>query len=161
MADGRNLAIAQTSGMPHTLVLIYEVGDTGATGPQAGSGLLIGPELVLVHPPLGSGLAAPNAPALRVGLVTSAGDRPSFEVIDVARVLVSRADTERQLVALVLNRPTTSPVTPITQMGADPVKAVADYLEVVDAQVRGIQVIPGPPIPGPPWCPVWPDGPGC
>jgi hypothetical protein len=161
MADDRNLAVAQNGDMTHTLVSIYAVDDTGATGPQVGSGLLIGPELVLVHPPLGSELAAPNAPVLRVGSVTSAGDYPSFEIVDVARVLVSRADTGRPLVALALSRPTTSPVTPITQMGADPVKAVADYLEVVDAQVRGIQAIPGPPIPGPPWCPVWPDGPGC
>jgi hypothetical protein len=161
LVDDRNIAVVHHGNMGRTIVSIYEVGDSGATGRQVGTGLLIGPQLVLVHPPLDTELAAAGAPSLRVGMAALIDGYHGIEIIDVENVLVSSTDANRPLVALALRGVSVAPITPMARTGVDdPARVVADYLDLIDNRIRG-GLGPPPTTADYPWCRVWPDGPGC
>jgi hypothetical protein len=141
-----------------TLVSVYEVDDTGATGRRVGSASLVQPELVVVHPPLCHRLAgADPAPVrLRVGIV-SLPDAGGVEVIDTRGTNVAAAadtgSTAPPLVALDLARPSKAPV--------ESLPAGDDLADVLRAHLAGVPEQPRwPPRPEPrraPWCALWPD----
>lgn len=141
-----------------TLVSVYEVDDTGATGRRVGSASLVQPELVVVHPPLCYRLAgADPAPVrLRVGIV-SLPDAGGVEVIDTRGTNVAAAadtgSTAPPLVALDLARPSKAPV--------ESLPAGDDLADVLRAHLAGVPEQPRwPPRPEPrraPWCTLWPD----
>jgi hypothetical protein len=133
-----NIAGVHHGNMGQTVVSIYDVGDAGATGRQVGTGLLIGPQVVLVHPPLDAELAAAVAPRLRVGMAALVDGYQGVEIIDVDNVLVSSAETKRPVVALALRGVSAAPITPMARTGVDdPAKVVVDYLDLIDNRIRG------------------------
>jgi len=119
--DDTNRIFGQTADMTtKTLVSVYKVDDDGATGSWLGSGSLIHPPIVLVHPPLSRDLADNcDSISLRVGIASSAPESYSVEVID-ARLADVWTDGEREaLVALELVRPSASPVEPLPTLSHD------------------------------------------
>jgi hypothetical protein len=100
-----------------TIVSIYEVDETQATGGWAGQGSLVAPNVVLVHPPLSRRIAEEKGPIrLRVGIVPGEDPRTSSsfaEVIDVEGkpYVPWREDptTDQVIVALELRTPAQSP----------------------------------------------------
>ncbi|MFF2551275.1 hypothetical protein ACFVUS_09740 [Nocardia sp. NPDC058058] len=66
-------------------VVVYGVGDAGATGEFLGAATLIEPEFALVDPPLNR-ILGEEPRAVRVGIFAAAGD--IAEVVDIVRVRV-------------------------------------------------------------------------
>src|SRR5262245_12488588 len=96
---------------PQAHVAVYGVDETGATSVPLGSGTLIAPQLVLVHPPLSRQLASgENTKRLRVEITVAGSDPGTAEVIDVVEVHVAAADLSAEpLVALQLQQLSDAP----------------------------------------------------
>ncbi|MGY2063380.1 hypothetical protein ACW9HQ_51520, partial [Nocardia gipuzkoensis] len=88
-----------------TKVVVYAVGESGATGEYLGAATLLEPEFALVHPPLNQALANASR-GLRAGVFSA--ERDIGEVIDVARVRVVPDATELVLLELAVG--STAPV---------------------------------------------------
>lgn len=151
-----------------TLVSIYGVDETGATGAQLGSGTLIGPVLVLLHPPLSRRLAGSgNSTRLRVGIARAGTAPHDVEVIDGSDIYQAVHDSGEPLVALELRQPTSAPVElvfPPSDDGGEIADALVKYLAgLPDSDCRPEYLPePSPSEPdSPPWCTIWPNGPGC
>ncbi|MCM6776770.1 hypothetical protein NDR87_22185 [Nocardia sp. CDC159] len=113
-----------------TKVVVYAVGDAGATGGFLGVATLLEPEYALVHPPLNRALADASR-ALRVGVFDA--ERDIGEVIDVARVRVIPDDPE--LVLLELAFGSTAPVRGVPlELPDDPLN-FEQFLEPSDAEI--------------------------
>ena len=150
-----------------THVSIYGVDDTGATSALLGSGTLIDPVFVLLHPPLGQRLAGSgNSIRLRAGIASTGTDAGLVEVIDGDKLHVSPNQGPEPLVALELRQPAAAPVAPLSPVGDD-AEAATELLVQYLASLPDSGPDGGHPGLGPastddfPWCPVWPDGPGC
>lgn len=163
-----------------THVSIYDVGDAGATGALLGSGTLIAPAFVLLHPPLNQRLAGSgNSVRLRVGIASTGTESDIVEVIDGDKLHVSPVHTREPLVGLELLHRAAAPVAPLSPVGDD-AKATADLLVHYLASLPGScpdgeQVHAGHLEGGPkhqdpfkpvstddfPWCQAFPNGPGC
>lgn len=161
---------------PDTLVSIYRLDESGATGARCGSGTLIDATLVLVHPPLSEQLHGnTDSVGLRVGISSTAREPGIVEVIDVVSVHVS-ASGSAPLVALALLRPATSPTEPIPPDGDDsdllaerlvqhlgslpdphPLSEVEERVNPSEPPVEHS----GNKLFGPPYCGIWPNAPGC
>lgn len=129
-----------TPGMAsRTLVAVHEVHD-GMTGARVGSGSLVDPLLVLVHPPLDRRLAdqsaaveggeqAPSTTRLRlaVGWLDEDDDGTVLEVIDVHEVLVAE-DSSELLVCLDLERASAAPLEALHGGDGDPGEAARALL---------------------------------
>ena len=167
-----------------TVVTIFEVGDDGATGPRVGTGVLLAPDLVAVHEPLSTRLAGGTGKdrlALRVGLAPSDG---VVEVLDVAAPHVSRG-ADRAL-ALELRGGTTAHIQHLPTGLEEFRSALRHLLDTTSGEPSpdlradraghgGVPRPPGHPRPPgfprppghgsdterPPWCRIWPRGPGC
>jgi hypothetical protein len=100
------------SGERHTVdmatksqVVVYQVDASGGTGARVGTGSLIHPLFVLVHPPLSLQLAdQPHETKLRLGIGSLADDGGVIEVIDTYEIDVYEHDGV-PLVAAGLARP--------------------------------------------------------
>lgn len=172
-----------TQGMTlQTHVSIYSVDETGATGAQVGSGTLIGPVLVLVHPPLSRRLAGgENSMRLRVGIAPAGPPPNTVDFIDSSDIHVATDDNREPLVALELLQPTAAPIESLFPAG-DSDGFAADALAQHLASLPESDRISGRALSGsprrapakrdsrkrsrespllPPWCRIWPDGPGC
>jgi hypothetical protein len=153
-----------------TVVSIYAQGEDGTTGPWVGSGLLLAPDLVVVHPPLDEELGADgDGPGLRVGIATPDG---LVEVLDVVRTHVATGSTGHD-VALELSGPSAAPTPDLPRTAAKFRVALGTLLDGVTfprppVPPKNPRPGPQPPPPGPrprnerpPWCKIWPSGPGC
>lgn len=171
-----------TEGMTlQTHVSIYSVDETGTTGAQVGSGTLIGPVLVLLHPPLSRRLAGgENSRRLRAGIAPAGTTPAAVDFIDAGEIHVATGDHPEPLVALELLRSTSAPVESLFPAG-DSNGFAADELVQHLASLPGSDRAGGqdrsePPRSAPakrdsrrfpegpfrpPWCRIWPDGPGC
>lgn len=106
-----------------TIVSIYEVNESAATGSWVGQGSLVNPGIVLVHPPLSNRIVAKEGPQrLRVGIYVAERDEGSSgiaEVIDVSgepHILWQSTDPEMAVVALEMSRRAQSPKSEIPEV---------------------------------------------
>ncbi len=98
-------------------VLIYEVDDTGMSGPQVGEGTLIKPRGVLVHPPLSHEIRTGSvSKRLRVEIRSNNQETHPVELIDVKGDphIIGENQGVGPLVGLELSTPSTSPVDRMT-----------------------------------------------
>lgn len=123
-----------------TLVSVYEVDEDGSTGALLGSGSLIHPALVLVHPDLSHALAAGRDRRLRAGIASPAPGSTVVEVIDVRAIQVAEDPELEPLVALDLVRPATAPVEPMHPASADAMAAA------IRQHLDQLRPTPSPPI---------------
>ena len=134
-----------------TLVAVHEVHD-GVTGARIGSGSLVDPLFVLVHPALdrrlaqraarfGAGEQTPRTTRLRLALgwLAEDDDASVLEVIDVQAIWVAQ-DSSEPLVGLDLERPSAAPVEAVHAGGGDPAVAARAFLQ-------GLTSVGGP-LPG-------------
>jgi hypothetical protein len=115
-----------------TVVSVYGVDASGATGARRGMASLIHPQLVLVHPKLSGDLAAQGgeSAALRVGIAYPAGSGHAVEVIEVTSVHIEDPSVEPgadRLVALLLQRTVTGAVEPLVP-ATEPVPDVEGFV---------------------------------
>ena len=146
-----------------THVSVYGVDEAGATSALLGSGTLIDPVFVLLHPPLSQRLAGgENSVRLRAGIASNGTDPGIVEVIDGDKLHVSPSHTPEPLVALELLRPTAAPVAPLSPVGDD-AEATADLLVKYLACLPDTNRDPSGPTSTDdfPWCQTFPNGPGC
>ncbi len=102
-----------------TQVFVYQVDASGGTGALAGTGSLIDPLVVLVHPPLSRQLAGqPHAAKLRLGIGSLADPGGVIEVIDTSDIEVYMHDGT-PLAATLLARPSTAAVDPVLPEGTE------------------------------------------
>jgi hypothetical protein len=149
-----------------TRITVYDVDADGGTGGRAGTGTLIGPELVLAEAALADRLARGNGARLRVGIAADDGAAPDVEVDDVAQVLSSDGAAKiagPPLVALVLARPSQAPPVDARTPGAD--EALGRYLDAVrtlgdDDEAPAVLTFAARRR-KPPWCSIFGGGPGC
>lgn len=147
-----------------TLVAVYEVDEDGSTGRFLGSGSLVRPELVLVHPELAHDLAGSSGRRLRAGVASPTPGAAFVEVIDVRTAHVAVDPEPEPLVALELSRAAAAPVEPMHSAGAAGVAAARQHLAGLP---KGD---PPPPLAGAespdtvnddPICMLFPHSPGC
>ncbi|WP_405164213.1 hypothetical protein OG203_03580 [Nocardia sp. NBC_01499] len=133
-----------------TLVVVYAVGDAGATGEVLGAGTLIEPEFVLVDPPLNQALAKQSR-ALRVGVF--AAEDGIAEVIDVAQVRVVPGAPDLVLLQLAAVSAAPARGVPIAlQADEFGIKLLDPTTAEIIAAVR-VVLAEAPPPPGPPELP--------
>ena len=125
----------------YTLVSVHEVDATGATGSRVGSGSLVHPLLVLLHPPLSGQLADRGDVATRLRLAIGSFDdtHSVVEVIDVQGVHVAETSGDDPLIAVSLARAASSSPMPLVGVTAD---ADRDFL--VDAIRQHLAQAPTP-----------------
>lgn len=139
-------------------VSIYEIGPAGETGARLGSGSLIHPGLVLVHPPLSRQLAAAGTPVkLRLGV----GSDGLAEVIDGGDVHVAEDQPGEPLVAIDVKPPAAGGVESLDLgdgQAAAVRQAATSHLDNLTDQPDALRRRPvlDPDLPGAPWCKLWP-----
>lgn len=150
-----------------TQVVVYEVDAEGGTGARAGTGSLIDPLFVLIHPPLSLQLAnQPPATKFRLGIGSPANDGGVIEVIDVREIDVYEHGGV-PLAAVSLARPSAAAFGAVVPDGTEPgeadlVRALTTYLDEAttsDAVAPAAQPgdLPGAPTPFNSWiCRVFP-----
>lgn len=135
-----------------TTVSVYEVDASGQTGANLGTGSLIDPRLVLVHPPLSKLLASAGVGvSLRVGI----GADDLVEVIDVRGVHVDLEQDDQPLVAIALKR-SASAATEILELTDETLPSLR---RAALAHLSGLceqpERLPQPDEQGAPWCTLW------
>lgn len=107
----------------HTIVAIYEIDSTGATGARVGEGSLVDSELVFVHPPLSERIADGCGPRrLRLGIRSDFDGIPFVAVADAIDepVVIGTAEDVGPLVGLILDGTSGAPwdgLTGVHQVG--------------------------------------------
>lgn len=160
-----------------TQVSIYGVDETGATNARLGSGTLIDPVLVLLHPPLSRRLVGGEiSMRLRVGTASTGTEPGIVEVIDGGDIHVATNGDREPLVALELLQPASAPIEPLFPAGDDAgdlTDAVVQYLASLPDSSHTGRLDQAEPLEptrvrrdpdnsdAAPWCRIWPGGPGC
>ncbi|RDI68002.1 hypothetical protein [Nocardia pseudobrasiliensis] len=113
-----------------TKVVVYAVGESGATGESLGAATLLEPEFALVHPPLNQELASASR-GLRVGVFSA--EKDIGEVIDVARVRVVPDATDLVLLELAVG--SNAPVRGVPVRLAEDPLGFEPFLQPSDADI--------------------------